>query len=169
MRRRREAMSDAYHLDGIRVPKPILIAAGALMLFTIVVAGMARLDGTGAADTAITGGHAVATRALLFDDRADGSVLVRDATTGAQIAILPVATNGFIRASLRGLATERRREGEGRGKPFLLTKWSDGRLTLDDEADGRHVELEAFGQNQIDAFARFLPTPPRTAQAEATK
>lgn len=166
-------MSDAYHLDDIRVPKPILIAAAGLMLFTIVVAGMARLDGTGAADTAVTGGHAVATRALLFDDMTDGSVLVRDATTGAQIAILPVATNGFIRASLRGLATERRREGEGRGKPFLLTQWSDGRLTLDDEADGRHVELEAFGRNQIDAFARFLPPPPQaaqgTAQAETTK
>ncbi len=40
--------------------------------------------------------------------------------------------------------------------PFRLIAWSDGRLTLDDLATKRHIELEAFGPTNERVFAEFL-------------
>ncbi len=44
--------------------------------------------------------------------------------------------------------------------PFHLTRWSDGRLTIDDTATGQLIELEAFGHTNEDAFARLLDLSP---------
>jgi putative photosynthetic complex assembly protein len=40
--------------------------------------------------------------------------------------------------------------------PFRLTHWSDGRLTLEDAATGRRIELESFGPTNMQAFASLL-------------
>ncbi len=48
--------------------------------------------------------------------------------------------------------------GHRRPQPFHLSAWRDGRLTLDDPATGRHVELEAFGADQR-RRVRALPAP----------
>ncbi len=37
----------------------------------------------------------------------------------------------------------------GAETPFRLTRWSDGRLSLDDPATDRHVDLEAFGPTNV--------------------
>ena len=57
---------------------------------------------------------------------------------------------------MRGLARERRREGAGDATPFVLTAWSDGRISLDDSATGRTVPLEAFGPTNEGAFAQLF-------------
>jgi len=54
------------------------------------------------------------------------------------------------------LARTRRSEGIGSEDPFHLASWSDGRLTLDDPATGRHLELEAFGSLNTEVFGRLL-------------
>ncbi len=41
--------------------------------------------------------------------------------------------------------------------PFRLSAWSDGRLTLEDPATGRAVDLEAFGPTNEATFVRLLP------------
>ncbi len=139
-----------------RVPKEVLLSAAALILVTIVGAASARISGVGRM-------HAVAARpierlALRFEDQDDGSVLVRRAESGAVVYTIAPETNGFMRATLRGLAQERRRSGVGEAKPFLLTHWDDGRMSLDDATTGRHVALDAFGETNAGAFARlFLP------------
>ena len=61
-----------------------------------------------------------------------------------------------MRATLRGLAQERRRSGIGDTTPFLLTRWSDGRMSLDDATTGRDVALEAFGETNADAFTKLF-------------
>lgn len=80
-----------------------------------------------------------------------------DAHGGEVVTVLQPGTNGFIRATLRGLGRARRLEGIGPDAPFHLTAWKDGRLTLDDPTTGRRVDLEAFGITNETAFARLLP------------
>jgi putative photosynthetic complex assembly protein len=66
-----------------------------------------------------------------------------------------------MRGTLRGLARDRRMRDLGPEAPFRLVSWTDGRLTLDDTATGRRLDLLAFGQTQAEAFARLLPTGER--------
>ena len=40
---------------------------------------------------------------------------------------------------------------------MTLTRWADGRLTLNDPSTGHVVALEAFGPDNARAFARLLP------------
>ena len=74
----------------------------------------------------------------------------------AVIYTIAPETNGFMRATLRGLAQERRRSGIDDTTPFLLTRWSDGRMSLDDVTTGRNVALDAFGETNSGAFARLF-------------
>jgi putative photosynthetic complex assembly protein len=41
--------------------------------------------------------------------------------------------------------------------PFRLALHADGRLTLEDPATSRTIELQAFGPANSGAFARLLP------------
>lgn len=92
---------------------------------------------------------------LLFADRDDGAVVVT-APGGGLVAVLPPGTNGFVRGALRGLARERRREDAAMSAPFHVTEYVDGRVTLQDPATGRWVDLRAFGATNAEAFARLL-------------
>jgi putative photosynthetic complex assembly protein len=135
-------------------PRDTLIIAGTVVLLSIMTAAAGRI--TGAANSAPTAAP-VAARDLLFRDRSDGSVAVFDATnTSKQIDIIAPATNGFLRATMRGLARQRLRQDADREVPFHLTEWADGRLTLEDPTTGRRVEMEAFGITNEEVFASLL-------------
>ena len=95
-------------------------------------------------------------RDLRFEDRADGAVLVFDGQSAVPFDVV-TGENGFLRGTLRGLARTRHSEGIDAAAPFRLSAWSDNRLTLDDPATGRHVELEAFGPTNEAVFTRLLP------------
>ena len=99
----------------------------------------------------------MASRDLLFRDLPDGGVAVFDAKdTSATIEIVAPATNGFLRATMRGLARQRLRQDADKETPFRLTEWADGRLTLEDPTTGRRVEMEAFGITNEQVFADLL-------------
>jgi putative photosynthetic complex assembly protein len=99
----------------------------------------------------------VASRELLFRDQPNGAVVVYDASDiSAPIEIVAPATNGFLRATMRGLARQRIRQDSDREVPFRLTGWADGRLTLEDPTTGRKVEMEAFGITNEEVFAHLL-------------
>jgi putative photosynthetic complex assembly protein len=135
-------------------PRDTLIIAGTVVLLSIMTAAAGRI--TGAANSAPTAAP-VAARDLLFRDRPDGSVAVFDATnTSNPIDIIAPATNGFLRATMRGLARQRMRQDADREVPFHLTEWADGRLTLEDPTTGRRVEMEAFGITNEEVFAGLL-------------
>lgn len=104
-------------------------------------------------------GDRVVSRELRFEDRPDGAVAILDARNGAIISLVPPGEGGFVRATLRGLARERRmNEAGGAEVPFRVSVWEDGRLTLEDTATGRLVDLGAFGQTQVQTFARLVAT-----------
>ena len=118
---------------------------------SIVTAAAGRL--TGAANSAPTSAP-VASRDLLFRDQPNGGVAVFDA--GEHLSadrIVAPETNGFLRATMRGLARQRLRQDADREVPFHLTGWADGRLTLEDPTTGRKVEMEAFGITNEEVFA----------------
>jgi putative photosynthetic complex assembly protein len=130
------------HADSA-VPRPLLIAAAAMLAASVIGAGLGRhlgLDGD--PPIAASGGAPTALREMRFVDRSDGGIDVVD---------------GFARATLRGLVRDRKKLDLGPETPFRLTMWPDGRLVLDDPATGRHVDLRAFGPTNRDAFARLLP------------
>jgi putative photosynthetic complex assembly protein len=119
---------------------------------SLVAAGIGRMTGGEVLHAPST---PVAERDLLFEDRADGAVVVYNAHDDQEIKV-ETGQNGFLRGTLRGLARARHAEGIGANQPFRLTAWADGRLTLDDPSTGRHIELVAFGPDNEAVFARLL-------------
>jgi len=143
----------------IVLPRFLLGGAIGLVMLTIVGAaalrlGRARPVGLPEAESPI-----VAVRDLRFSDLANGGVGVVDAGTGAPVATLAPGTNGFIRGTLRGLARERHRRGEGPETPVRLLARRDGSLTLVDPATGIRIEVGSFGSDNDRAVRRLLPTP----------
>jgi putative photosynthetic complex assembly protein len=135
-------------------PRSTLLLAGLAVALSITIAAVGRI--TGAANSEPTA-RVVISRALLFKDRPNGAVAVFDATNPAvPIAIVAPETNGFLRATMRGLARQRLRQDADIDVPFRLTEWADGRLTMEDPTTGRRVEMEAFGITNEEAFARLL-------------
>lgn len=165
-------------------PNFVLQGAFALVVCSLLLAGVARWTDVGT--TRVPESQVIAVQALSFADRSDGAVVVR-AAEGAEtfssasdsesdsesalvsqsgsspIAVLEPGTNGFIRSVMRGLARERRANGVGPEAPFVLTRWADGRLSLDDAATGRRIELNAFGPTNADAFAVLMSPGPASA------
>jgi len=138
-----------------QLPRGALIGAGVLVLSSIVIVGVARITGYGPAKPPAS--TVVDSRDLRFEDRADGAVLIYDTAGGGGPAdTLAPGTNGFVRGVLRGLVRERRADHIGPTPPFRLTRWADGRLSLDDPSTGRHVDLEVFGPTNAGAFADIL-------------
>lgn len=133
-------------------PRGALFGAAALIGLTIVSATAARLTSDGPARPQ---GTVLVQRDLRFEDRPDGSIAVLDARDGQAIDTLAPGTNGFIRASLRSLAS-RRRFNHDSNDIWHVVAWADGRLTLDDRESGGVIDLEAFGQTNEMAFARLL-------------
>jgi putative photosynthetic complex assembly protein len=149
-----------HHRPYQRFPRSILIAGASVMLLSIAAAGAGRMWGQSYSKPSAP---AVASRELLFRDRADGAVAIYDARdTNAPISIAAPATNGFLRATMRGLARQRLRQDADREVPFRLTEWADGRLTLEDPTTHRTVEMEAFGITNEQVFAALLTAKPQS-------
>jgi putative photosynthetic complex assembly protein len=144
-------MSDPF--DSRPFPRGPLIGAAVIIAVSLITAGSARLLRTHspAPPTPV-----VTARYLRFADRPDYAVAVYDIHSDRPIAVVPPGTNGFLRAALRGLARDRKRDGGSGEAPFRLTALTDGRLTLQDTVTGDRVELEAFGAANEKVFARLL-------------
>lgn len=136
------------------IPRGVLWGAAALIGFTIVSAGAARVGVIGPEQKPAA--EAAAIRDLRFKDRADGAVTVHEASDDRLVAVLPPGGDGFIRGAMRGLARERRQKEVGPEPPFRLTRWDNGRLSLEDTGTGRRIDLEAFGPTNAQAFGRLL-------------
>lgn len=136
------------------LPKVVLISAAALVAITVAGAWWARTTGYGRSTA--PSAEVVQTLALRFEDQPDGGVIVRRAGDGATIYRVAPETNGFMRQVLRGLVRDRRHSDIGDAQPFVLTAWSDGRVSLDDATTGRRVQLEAFGHTNEDAFVQLF-------------
>lgn len=146
------------------IPRAPLLGIFALVAFALVATLGSRLSGVGTLYSPEP--TPVESRTLHFKDRQDGAVVVLDAGDGADagqpVAVLAPGTNGFIRGTLRGLARERRMNSIGTEPPFVLTRSSDGRVTLQDPSTGQQIDLDAFGPTNAGAFAKLLKSGKET-------
>lgn len=128
----------------------------AAMVTLVVVAVVGASVGVMNDDGAVARPALVTQVDLFFDDREDGSVVVREAEGGTVVDILEPGTNGFMRATLRTLASERETYATGSEKPFTVGRTESGRILLFDPVSGREIDLRAFGATNAGAFARYL-------------
>jgi putative photosynthetic complex assembly protein len=135
-------------------PKGAIIGAAALMVLTFSAALAGRVTGLGRASTLPAA--PVESSELRFEDRADGAVIVRGAADGRIVTVLEPNSNHFVRGTLRGLVRERKRENIGSEPPFRLSRLVDGRVTLEDPAIRRRIDLDAFGRSNVGAFSAIL-------------
>lgn len=136
------------------VPRGALILAGSFALTVIALAAVARISNKGTLGEQ-TNAQMVASRALVFSDQPDGSIGVYDAQHQQQLDAVS-GTGGFVRGAIRALARQRRISHVGPEVPFYLVKWSDGRLTLDDSSTKSHLELYAYGSENLASFEKLL-------------
>lgn len=138
-----------------KASRPVfLICTGIIAIVAMV--GVARLSGFDPTQSAAL--EVVESRDILFKDSANGGVSVIDNKTGSQLSELAPGTNGFLRATLRGLAKNRMTRGFGQDVPFRVARTSTGMTQLIDLATGRTITLDAFGQTNTQVFARLLRT-----------
>lgn len=135
------------------VPRGVLCGAAVLIGFALFATSFARRTDVGTLH--MPAARAVETLALRFDDQTDGSVAVRE-VDGRVIYVVQPGAYGFIRSTLRGLARERRRADLDATTPFVLTRWSDGTVSLEDPDNRRRVNLDAFGPDNVRAFAQLF-------------
>ncbi len=139
-------------------PRGPLAAALGLVLFSLGAAAFGRLTDIGT--VRVDGGQPVAVRDILFEQRGDGAIVVREAHSADKIAVIAPGKDNFIRGAMRGLARERTRYGGAAAQPFRLIRWESGRLSLSDTTTGQRIYLDAFGPTNAGAFARFLEENP---------
>lgn len=135
------------------LPRGMVLGTVIVMAGTLV---LATLGHDAPVNPAEAGAQPTASRDLRFSDRADGAVVVTNAQTGRELDVVEPGTEGFVRGAMRGLVRQRRIAEIGPDMPFRLSVWPDGRITLQDTANGNTMELHAFGRTNAEAFLRLL-------------
>ncbi|HZF66864.1 MAG TPA: photosynthetic complex assembly protein PuhC [Gemmatirosa sp.] len=139
-------------------PRPLMLAAVAMAILAIAAAAGARLTGSGHMTVPATPIEIV--RDFRFDDAPDGSVVVLVSGEGAperEVARLRTGELMFVRSTVRALARGRRMaQTVEAAAPFRLTRYQNGRVTLDDPSTGAHLELASFGPSNQAAFEQLL-------------
>ena len=136
------------------IPRILLRAMFGLVAFSFVAVLIGQNTGVGLRLTPEAA--PVERRMIAFEDRDDGSTVVRDHETGAKVALLEPGGDGFVRGVLRGLTRDRALTRMEETNVYLLTAWDDGRLSIEDPATGQRFDLNSFGVDNLEAFARFL-------------
>ena len=149
------------------LPRAVLFGAAALLLFTVGIAGAARISNNNHVVMPPT--YAVASRDLAFKDLADGGVEITDASSGKHITTVVPTTGGFLRGIMRGLVRDHHRYDNATNYPFRLTRWADGRLSIEDPGTHERFELEAFGSTNEAVFARLLEDRPEVSALTGTE
>lgn len=144
-------MSDHHHDQPF--PPGVLYAAGGLIVLTMILALAGRLTGFGT--VTMPDAEPLQQVEVRFEDRSDGGIVVYEAD-GQELSRFEPGTNGFLRGVLRGFTRERQLEKIGDEAPFVLTLYETGRLAISDPTTGQKVELNAFGRDNAEPFARLL-------------
>ncbi len=149
------------HGHDLHPPRALLMAIGALLLFTVVGVGATQLSGAGH----VTNWQAMSVESLplVFEDGEDGSIVVRDPATGEVLRTWAPETGGFVRTAMRSLALQRRQMGIGSGPAFVLHRTENDKLIIEDPETSEWVSLDAFGSDNVAEFRKLL-APEEAAQ-----
>lgn len=139
------------------LPRGALLAVAALIGVSLVSVIAVRILQPEGLKTPIEAAL-IDSRDLRFVDVGKGEVAIYDWPDGSLVETLDPGTDNFIRGVIRGLARERRGADVGADRPFRLSRFDNGQLTLEDPATGRVLTLEAYGATNAAAFSRLLET-----------
>ena len=134
-------------------PALLLLAAGVALL----AIAAAWIGSTNPRDPLAALAPVVSERSLRFVDADGGALLVEDAGSGELLASIPAGEDTFIRGMLRAIGRERQVDDVAADTPLTLSSRRDGSVTVIDEGTGIVYDLRAFGQRNLQEFARFLP------------
>ncbi|MEL6212250.1 MAG: photosynthetic complex assembly protein PuhC [Pseudomonadota bacterium] len=146
----------SHHHKPEKIPPALLLAAGALIVASVVGVGFARLTDIGVQHTPEA--QIVESITVTFKDEADGGVGVYDYADKSAIYIFEPGTGGFVRTAMRALAYKRKIAGAGPEAPFQVARTDDGRLLLIDMLTEQSIGLEAFGDENARNFEQLLPS-----------
>jgi len=141
-------------IDENQIPRLILLAAGALIVFVFLSIFIGRATDTGLLLTPEAA--AVETRAMRFTPAPTGEMAITDKQSGQLVALLSAGGDGFIRGVLRGLSRGRAVTRTTGDDVYVLTRYDDGRLSISDPVSGARFDLNSFGPDNLEAFARLL-------------
>jgi putative photosynthetic complex assembly protein len=145
-------MSSAAHPAMSQKPFVAIIAALGLIIALIAVSRLSGFE----PESSLPVQTAEESIRLKFEDAANGVVLVRDASTGKVIEDFGTGEGAFLRATLRALVNQRRKEGTKAQGDFRLERHNGHQYYLIDEATGRALALNAFGPSNAAVFAAFM-------------
>jgi len=158
LRLRREIAMSA--LDHEPFPRGALIAASALVGLSLTATAAVRLVRiTSPAPVVLAQPAPAASVDLRFSDEANGSIRVTNSSNAQLVATIEPGVGGFIRGVMRGLARDRISRHIGEAPPFRLSQARDGKMSLEDTATGRTIDLESFGAGNRDSFVQLLRSP----------
>ena len=147
-------------IDHEPFPNWALLAAGSLVALSLIAAAVGRYQNLNPPVDSIVAAPVPSTvLKLRFSDEADGSVIVRNADTGATLEIIVPGEDAFIRTVMRGFVRDRKLSKIGSEVPFNLSLYPNKRLTMSDPTTGKEIDLRAFGPTNEGAFARLLDKP----------
>ena len=136
------------------IPIRLLQAVGALLLFTLLVVGYARLS-----DMPLLGvpdaSPVVKEVVLDFQKKEDGSVIILN-DKGIELINSKVGPNGFISVVYDGFSYERKKKNINENAPVKLVQHEDGRLTIVDESSSWDMHLNSFGAMNVAVFGRLI-------------
>lgn len=138
----------------------LLATAAALAILSLVIA--TNFIGTQKADLTLERA-AVVKRPLIFRDGPNGAIEVYDQGAKAPFIVLPREGNTFMASAVRLMGqTRQQRTKAGPDTPFILTLWTDGKMSFSDPATGDTLELAAYGPTNAQTFAQLLPAASQT-------
>jgi putative photosynthetic complex assembly protein len=157
-------MSHTHPHHDPTVPRGAVIGAASMLVFVMALTGAVKwglipVSADPVASRLAANVAPVQTRDLRFTDEADGTVSVNDATSGETVSIIAFGKGGFLRATMRRMAKQRRAAGIGAEPPFTLIRWDNGALSLKDPMTGHEAEIYGFGPDHTKAFADMLKDP----------
>lgn len=142
------------HSDNVHIPRIVARGLVALVVFAFLAVMLGRATNTGLVMTPQA--TAVEARALLFTNVAGGELAITDSVSGQHVALLSADGDGFIRGVLRGLSRGRAVTRTTGDDVYVLTRYDDGRLSIADPVSGERFDLNSFGTDNLNAFARLL-------------
>jgi|GEM_PF-772303 len=149
-------------------PKPLLLAASAMVILTIALAAAWRywLD-PGDTDSGI---RMIQTQAFRFVPLEDEGLDVRLMPEDTSLTVVHGNLSNFLQGIVRSLGRQRLvAQVDDMDAPFQLTYWADGRLTLEDPTTETTIALQAYGaDNTAHVFALLRMAEPDALGGAAT-
>lgn len=134
------------------VPRPLLIAAAALVGLALAITIGARLAGM--TPLGQPGPRVAEVRVPLVLAPAEGGVRVT-APDGTLLLQTKATEAGFLQSLQKALTHARRTHRADPALPVELVRWQGGGLTLSDPATGWRVELSNFGTADVALLGRL--------------